>query len=604
MLAIICLFLPGIVMTRIRVRLLFSERDLKKEIQDYLISIIFLNYLMIVLLIMTGRDLGDLCENLNRYVVFAWKYLSCTLALAAACPYIEKFVRSRVKLSISLSDEIRHFNHWRAAAGIYTIFLFLLNLIRIFDHSFWGDEAYTIKMLDGTVSEMLEVTAADVHLPLYYLIFRAACFVLGSDGYVYHLVSILPYACILVTALTIIWKEFGKEACVILVTLASLMPSAVTYNVEVRMYSWAALFVYLSFLGLYGILIRGRRKDYIFFTICSLGAAYTHYYALVSVAFFYLILMYISVRKKNIVRCAAVYATAVLGYYPWMRILIRTFQTRSKDFWIQDIPSLKNCAAYLFQMAGGGMSLSVVFILSMAAVLLYETGILEINAVEHKNISISLHIRKIRMTDFSTWLTAGAVSILGTIMTGVLVSAVFRPLFILRYLYPVSIVAWLMLAVCIARLRYRVFYAIGIVVFILNFALPEYRAVYVKEKAESADLEVVLEATKSQIGKDDMILTNISHFQFTLSDYYYPGITHQMISLDSFDEMEGGIQYWLFLEEGSLEAVVEQEEADLGLEEIIVNRNFGHYRISVYKVTDLKKAGQLLERKGNEKEAY
>lgn len=37
-------------------------------------------------------------------------------------------------------------------------------------------------------------------------------------------------------SLTYIWKRYGKETLFILMTMASLMPNAVVYNMEVRLY--------------------------------------------------------------------------------------------------------------------------------------------------------------------------------------------------------------------------------------------------------------------------------------------------------------------------------------------------------------------------------
>jgi hypothetical protein len=97
----------------------------------------------------------------------------------------------------------------------------------------------------------------------------------------------------------VIRKWFSETASVILMILCSLQENAVNFNVEVRMYSWGALFLLLSFLALYQILTLNSKRHYVYFVLASLASAYTHYYCLVSVAFFYMILIQWALIKRK-----------------------------------------------------------------------------------------------------------------------------------------------------------------------------------------------------------------------------------------------------------------------------------------------------------------
>ena len=77
------------------------------------------------------------------------------------------------------------------------------------------------------------------------------------------------------------------------------MKDSLIYNTEVRMYSWVALFVLLSFYFLLRILETNEDKYYIWFAIMSLCSGYTHYYGLLSVSFFYLALIIYSIFKNK-----------------------------------------------------------------------------------------------------------------------------------------------------------------------------------------------------------------------------------------------------------------------------------------------------------------
>ena len=55
----------------------------------------------------------------------------------------------------------------------------------------------------------------------------------------------------------------------------------------------------MNLFELYKIINRNKIIDWIIFCIASLGAAYTHYYALISVAFLYLMLLFMIRKNKR-----------------------------------------------------------------------------------------------------------------------------------------------------------------------------------------------------------------------------------------------------------------------------------------------------------------
>ena len=65
---------------------------------------------------------------------------------------------------------------------LYALVLFAMHFVRIFDNSFWGDEGFSIGLAQMNVFEMLQVTAADNHPPLYYLFTQLLYHLLGNHG--------------------------------------------------------------------------------------------------------------------------------------------------------------------------------------------------------------------------------------------------------------------------------------------------------------------------------------------------------------------------------------------------------------------------------------
>lgn len=158
--------------------------------------------------------------------------------------------QNKMKFTI---DELKlpHIKNGKVLVWLYATVLFMLNFVRIFDNNFWGDETFTTNLVQQSFSEIASITAADVHPPLYYFIVRIFYLVFGKRGWVFHLVSLIPCFITIVFAMTVIWKKVAPEASLVLITLLCLFNNAVTYNVEVPMYSRAALFILFSFYEVY-----------------------------------------------------------------------------------------------------------------------------------------------------------------------------------------------------------------------------------------------------------------------------------------------------------------------------------------------------------------
>lgn len=251
---------------------------------------------------------------------------------------------------------------------LYALVLFAMHFVRIFDNSFWGDEGFSIGLAQMNVFEMLQVTAADNHPPLYYLFTQLLYHLLGNHGYVYHLSALIPYGLILILACTVIFRQFGLIPAVVVSTFASLTDTAIMFNVEARMYSLGAFFVLAAYLALHNILHSGKTSDWVIFSVASLCAAYTHYYALISVAFFYLALLSLLPRdKSSFKKILITYCAAVVVYLPWLLVLLPTFKRAAKDWWSTFIPSPINCIGFFFNPSWTVLIFGLAFLLYFTA---------------------------------------------------------------------------------------------------------------------------------------------------------------------------------------------------------------------------------------------
>lgn len=164
----------------------------------------------------------------------------------------------------------------------------ILGVIHSFNGSIWADEAYSLRIIQYPYRDIIAMCAADVHPPLYYLALKFVV-ELGtrlSGGYYATVVaaklfSLLPYVLLSI----LFWRKLREiksyRALAILCIFG--MPLLLPYTVEIRMYSWALLFVSASFLYARDIMSAApRRRTWLLFVLFSLLSAYTHDFALIA----------------------------------------------------------------------------------------------------------------------------------------------------------------------------------------------------------------------------------------------------------------------------------------------------------------------------------
>lgn len=558
----------------------FSKRDLV----GYAIAVLLQNFLCMAIVVCATNNVS-LTDRLNTYSDFALKYLVLAGCLSFVVPVAICFCRRKLTVSVTAPKLPEKFPRWKVIGIIYCVILFVLHARRVTDNNFWGDECFSILLSRMSFWEMINATAADVHPPLYYFILQLVCSVVGNNNVAFNITSLLPYAITLCFAMTAVWKKWGKEAAFILITFASLLSCAIQYNTEIRMYSWAALFVLLSFYCLYNILTSGNVIHYVLFALASLGAAYSHYYSLISVAFFYVVLLIVTAFnwKKYWLKVLCTCVGTVVGYLPWFFILLKTFGKKSESFWISGIPSMKESVCSLFE-GKYPEELSVAFFVILALVVLKELKIFTIEKTEDKRFCANIQFSKINLTINTVWLVAGLLCTLGTAAVGIAVSKIYRPLYLVRYLYPAAPVAWLMFGVCVSKLKGKNILCLVLVLLMLTSGIPLCNETYEAEQANNAALSATLAAT-ADLDSDDYIFSNNTHIAWTIAECYYPGATIGPMDWDTFPELEPDTTYWFIINFQMTETpwAWRVRSQQFALEEVTTAGNLGLQDVFIYK---------------------
>lgn len=468
------------------------------------------------------------------------------------------------------------------------IMMVLVNFIRIFDGNFWGDEAFSIRLAKMTVSDMLNATAADVHPPLYYLILMFTYRVVGDYGWMWHIVSIVPFVASCILVVTLVRKKYGDFSAGLLLILWGLSSNAVRYNVEVRMYSWAALFVFLAYWEFGEILLKKKRAYYLF-PVFSLLAAYTHYYAMMSVAILYFALLIMCFRKMITIRqIIAIYLGTIIGYLPWLFKMVATFMNAAGGYKTGRIPGIKDGLEYYYYSKHSIYSYGML-LLTIICVFIVVNKDLEIIKItkEDGKLRLKTELLRRKVTCETEWIIWGLITAMGALVIGELIIILITPAFRTKYLYPVLPVMWMVLCMSLSKLRYSKYITVLVLVATLVIYGPMYIKTYSSDRNKDIKCREAQELMVSSIDSDDIILTNNIFLTWTVLDYYLPGQPYGFVEdVDMiFNNCDKDKQYWIaWLKELTKEELSVIEKNGYSVTPIINDGIMGDKKLWLYKM--------------------
>ncbi len=339
----------------------------------------------------------------------------------------------------------------------------------------WYDELFTMEFANKPVTEMISLTARDVHPPLYYFLVKFGLALgklyapLVNGVVIAKIVSVVPFILILILACTKVRKSFGYLAAGVFSFCTMAMPQMTDYMVEIRMYGWALFFVTAALLHAYALLEdkpfgekSWRLSDAIPLALYSIAACYTHYYACIAVfciyflMFIWMIVFFLKTgsdrnpfyleRKLNFRVFGVLLIDANLtafSFLPWVSALAGQVGDVKSSYWIQPltIRSIGGCIKFLFKPSFSNQILANAF----AVVLFAGAAFVCIYTV----------------LKCSDKLKAGFIIIsLGTLVmlvaAGFILSALIRPVFVYRYMLPACGGLWLAVGVSVQECWKRV----------------------------------------------------------------------------------------------------------------------------------------------------
>lgn len=413
-----------------------------------------------------------------------------------------------------------------------------LNFSMMFDRVLWGDEAFSANTADKSIGGILQVMYYwENHPPLYYYWLKLFGTLFGFSVPVFHLASLVPFVIGLILALTVVRKHFGMLPATFFVMISGLGQACLEYNLEVRMYALAFLGVMGCFYCSYRVIADGSRKTWAGMVLWALEAAYCHYYALVAVGimmFFTGVAVWIKYRgntwKKGVLAIVAFF----VGYAPWLYFLYAGLRTVSNSWWMTEILGLDKSLEIVM---GGRRMNGIVFplvVLFTVVALVVDSAVF---SVEKGNVRLQKPSVK-GWTDKTYAMAVGVCTILGTVAFAYLLSIVMAPMLAQRYLYPLSAVTMVMLAIgssrvlelvaeleksswkgleCLTRIVLVVLLAMMFVMGIRN-----YRECYDSFEQQKVATDETLDLIGTPEEDVQMVSNGVKHLGWTVLYYYYP----------------------------------------------------------------------------------
>lgn len=414
---------------------------------------------------------------------------------------------------------------------IWTILLlagFKFLTIGISHETLWYDESYSAAIINHSIPQIWSIVSSDSHPPLYFIMLKIFSMIFGRTEASLRLLSVLGILAIAALGAGPVRRISGKFTGMIYTFIVIVVPISLSVGQDTRMYTWAAFFVTSAVLYGYLAVEEGKLSDFVKMGVSSLAAAYTHYYALMAVTianaiiFIWLIVKLIVKRdKKNkLIIYMGTAVVAVLSYAPWIVSLLGQASKVSKDFWIPEVTSQVIWRGLIFPFSAKFLTMPTSDASFIGAVLLILWGFGAAVVKRSKEALMPL----MAILVFSL-----------TLVGGIIISNLIRPMFIERYMFPVSGLFLLALAYGISQLKSKTAAKVTCGV-LLIVSLPLIGTI-ATERFNGPMKEVTQHVNKSI--KPDHVFIHTDEHTFGVFSYYYPDHKHFLYLKPGFKGYSG-----------------------------------------------------------------
>jgi hypothetical protein len=237
------------------------------------------------------------------------------------------------------------------------------------DRSMWFDEAFSWRVIQYPFAEMIDRTAQDNHPPLYFVLLRGWAAAFGTTELALRWLSVALGGLAMVGMYLFMTEGFADKGApksrrlgFLVAALLGLSVFQIRWAWECRMYTLGTALAALSSWALFRALRRPvpSFRPWLAYGILALLFAYTHYYALFSIAAQAMFLGgYFVIRARGRIGQVvadrrfwyALLAGGIIaaGWLPWVPFFLKQRSQVQADYWSQPV-GLWNLANTCYQM--------------------------------------------------------------------------------------------------------------------------------------------------------------------------------------------------------------------------------------------------------------
>lgn len=329
--------------------------------------------------------------------------------------------------STAFFSSIQRMTSIMIALMAFSLFLF----IGANNSSFVFDEAYSMAMIQHSFSDIWNITATDVHPPLYYFMLKSFTLLFGDSLATLRVFSALGILGIFLLGMIPIRLYFGTNVSLVFVIIVSLLPVTQYLSDEIRMYSWAMFFTLANALAAYKVFKKSSILNNCVLFLSAFCAAYTHYYSLMgSITIFGLLLVFLILEKKNLTYTIVAFILFMVGYSFWIPELFNQIAAVKHNYWITSL-TLKDLLLFSYYLFSPKEPTHpyLIFTLPVMAVALSFMLILIASIA-------GITIKKYKNLNRSRMITA--LVFIGTffipVISAIIISYIIKPIIIPRYM--------------------------------------------------------------------------------------------------------------------------------------------------------------------------
>ncbi len=446
----------------------------------------------------------------------------------------------------------------------------------VWNNNVWMDEAFTASLVHTDFAGVISRSMADTLPPLYNILLKLMISVFGYYTPVMKITSVIPMVLTLVMGATVVRRRFGFLTAVLFDAFITFMPLTLYYGVEIRMYSLGFFFATAAGIYSYEVVNEGSRKNLVLFSLYSALAGYSHHFAFVTVAFYYLYLLlyFFFTDKKRLKEWIKCLIGTFIIYLPCLVVTIRQFSRVSGYFSMPEIDAKMFLQYCEYPYITGFWPATILCALVAAAAI----------GLVIRDIASKTEDKKQTIFAAASFLTYYGVLIFGTAVCKIMTANIFVD----RYLFFAIGGLWLCAAIMLGR-KPSSFYVAAAAALIIGICT--YSSMIVTEYGNSADEEMAF--LRANVREGDVYVSIGGHEEMQNCIPFYTYLDSECAELEFVSSLEPAIKrakergstLWIsVLENSAVPGEDEEILKEYGLKmRKMADFEFDRYRCEFYK---------------------